>query len=209
MFGPRAGAFALGASCVLALAASAVSLAQQEDSEDAGTEDAAPLREQPRNPSIESGVAFVNLNRIFQESSYIDARLAEVNSEFTAREQELEQKVEELAQMREQHSRDRLTMTVAQRSEVTDRINEMELEIQRENRNLSEDKRLRFDSAQRELERTVLETIQEVSANRENFIVFDLSTILFADKRLEITDEVILRLDEADPGEAAQPASDQ
>ena len=188
---------------VLCIAAVAVVHAQQDDS-GTGTENAP---DPPNNPSIEKGVAFVNINRIFSESAYIESEFDEVNSEFLAREEELEAKIEELRLAREKQSRDRLTMTVSERTETTEMINEMELVIQRENRDLSEDKRLRFDSIQRDLERFVLEKIQEVSAEKENFIVFDLTTILFADKRLEITDEVIRRIDESKAAEAEASTS--
>lgn len=164
--------------------------------------------ERPANPAIESGVSFVNINRIFKESAYIQAQLDAVNAEFSDREEALREMNEELIAARDEHSRNRLTMTAENLSAENERLNAMELEINREGRNLTEDKRLRFDSAQRDLERLVLETIQEVSAGRENFIVFDLSTILFADKRLEITDEVIVRLDETAAAMASESGSD-
>ena len=199
---------ALGSLCVFALALGGNALAQSATEEsEADDLDLANEALRPSNPSIERGVAFVSLNRIFKESKYVEARLSDVNSEFSEREQELEAKIEQLSQARETHSRDRLTMTAAERSTETDKLNELEIEIQREGRNLTEDKRLRFDSAQRELEIFVLEKIQDVSSEKENFIVFDLSSILFADTRLEITDEVIMRLDSLDP--ASEATSDE
>ena len=199
---------ALGSLCALALALGGNALAQSATEESGADDDALSAEAlRPSNPSIERGVAFVSLSRIFKESKYVEARLADINSEFSEREQELEAKIEQLRQSRETHARDRLTMTASERSTETDKLNEMEIEIQREGRNLTEDKRLRFDSAQRELEIFVLEKIQDVSSEKENFIVFDLSTILFADTRLEITDEVIIRLDSLDP--ASEPTSDE
>ncbi len=190
----------------LALSLSAPAFAQDGgDGEGDGGEEAA---ERPANPAIESGVSFVNINRIFKESAYIQGELDAVNAEFSDREEELRAMNDELIEARDEHSRNRLTMTAESISAENERLNAMELEINREGRNLTEDKRLRFDSAQRDLERLVLETIQEVSAGRENFIVFDLSTILFADKRLEITDEVIVRLDEAAAAMASDSGSD-
>lgn len=157
----------------------------------------------PTNLAIEKGIAFVNLARIFRESEYIAARRQAINAEFVEREQAISDKIDALQATRQKLDQERLTLTNAEIQEENSRINATEVEIQRETRDLADDKRLRFDAAQRELERRVLETIKEVSRTRESFIVFDLSTILFADARLEITDYVLELLDQEVPAEDA------
>lgn len=157
----------------------------------------------PTNLAIEKGIAFVNLARIFRESEYIAARRQAINAEFVEREQAISDKIDALQATRQKLDQERLTLTNAEIQEENSRINATEVEIQRETRDLADDKRLRFDAAQRELERRVLETIKEVSRTRESFIVFDLSTILFADARLEITDYVLELLDQEVPADDA------
>ena len=159
------------------------------------TEQAAPVPQLPANPAIQKGVAFVNLARIFKESEFIGSKRQLISEEFVELEKELEAKIETLEQRRQKQNKERLTLTKEQLQTEIDALNDMELEIQRTTRNLQEDKRLRFDVVQRDLEGIILETIQEISSSRENFIVFDLSTILFADASLEITEEVIQLLD--------------
>ena len=156
----------------------------------------AQSEDRPNNLAIEKGVAFVNLSKIFKDSSYVQAKREEIAEEFMDQEKVLEEKIKLLQADKEDLTKNRLTMTSAQIQDATDALNAREIEIKRETRDLTDDKRLRFDAAQRELETLVLEKIKEVSRNRENFIVFDLSTILFADARLEITDEVIKLIDE-------------
>lgn len=203
------------AAAALLLAAAAPLARAQEEAEPAAeaAEPAAaeqPAVRRPENPPVEKGLAFVNLARIFKESEHIAARRKEISAEFRDREQAIADKIDALQLARQTLDKERLTLTNAQIQEENDRINASEVEIQRETRDLADDKRLRFDAAQRELERAVLETIKEVSRGRENFIVFDLSTILFADARLEITDDVIGLLDEkmaaADQAPAETPA---
>lgn len=180
----------------------------QEDTEQREAEQPAAAEEgsssnRPSNLAIEKGIAFVNLARIFRESESIAARRQEINAEFVEREQAISDKIDALQATRQKLDQERLTMTNAQIQEENSRINATEVEIQRETRDLADDKRLRFDAAQRELERRVLETIKEVSRKRESFIVFDLSTILFADARLEITDYVLELLDQEVPADDA------
>lgn len=197
----------LAAAWLAACAATAPSWVRaQEDTEqrEAG-EPAAETSSsnRPSNLAIEKGIAFVNLARIFRESESIAARRQEINAEFVEREQAISDKIDALQATRQKLDQERLTMTNAQIQEENSRINATEVEIQRETRDLADDKRLRFDAAQRELERRVLETIKEVSRTRESFIVFDLSTILFADARLEITDYVLELLDQEVPADDA------
>lgn len=178
----------------------------QEDTEQREAEQPAedsPSSNRPSNLAIEKGIAFVNLARIFRESEYIAARRQAINAEFVEREQAISDKIDALQATRQKLDQERLTLTNAQIQEENSRINATEVEIQRETRDLADDKRLRFDAAQRELERRVLETIKEVSRTRESFIVFDLSTILFADARLEITDYVLELLDQEVPADDA------
>lgn len=178
----------------------------QEDTEQREAEQPAaesPAANRPSNLAIEKGIAFVNLARIFRESEYIAARRQEINAEFVEREQAISDKIDALQATRQKLDQERLTLTNAEIQEENSRINATEVEIQRETRDLADDKRLRFDAAQRELERRVLETIKEVSRTRESFIVFDLSTILFADARLEITDYVLELLDQEVPADDA------
>ncbi|MBF2735423.1 MAG: OmpH family outer membrane protein [Betaproteobacteria bacterium AqS2] len=185
------------AAALLLAAAAPLAQAQEADQEPAAeAAEEQPALRRPENPPVEKGLAFVNLARIFKESKHIAARREQISAEFTAREQAISDKIDALQVARQTLDQERLTLTNAQIQEENDRINASEVEIQRETRDLADDKRLRFDAAQRELERAVLETIKEVSRGRENFIVFDLSTILFADARLEITDDVIELLDE-------------
>lgn len=174
---------------------------EQREAEQPAAESPSPNR--PSNLAIEKGIAFVNLARIFRESEYIAARRQEINAEFVEREQAISDKIDALQATRQKLDQERLTLTNAQIQEENSRINATEVEIQRETRDLADDKRLRFDAAQRELERRVLETIKEVSRTRESFIVFDLSTILFADARLEITDYVLELLDQEVPADDA------
>ena len=188
----------LAVAMVFAIAPVTVAKAQDESGSAEGEQEPQAI-DRPANPPIEKGVAFVNLARIFSTSKFIEAKRTEINAEFADREKELEEKIVKLNEMREQQSRDRLTQTAEQRRAANDSLNELDIEIQREQRNLNEDRRLRFDGVQRDLEEFVLEQIQQVSFERENMIVFDLTTILFADARLEITDEVITRLDALDP----------
>lgn len=146
--------------------------------------------------AAEKGMAFVNLARIFKESIYVDSQRQKISAEFKDREAKLRQRIDALAAERDKLVAEQVTMTDQQIQELNERFAEEELSIQRDTRDLADDKRLRFDAAQRDLEQVVLESIQEVSREREDFIVFDLSTILFADSRLEITDSVIELLDQ-------------
>ena len=140
-------------------------------------------------------IGFVLLSKVFRESQYVANIRQGIDAEFVEREQALQAKIDEFTRLRENETS--LTQDVAAGDASVD-LDELEREIKREDRNLSEDKRSRYDEANREVERQVGETIQKVAASHQLFMVFELSSVLYAERRLDITDEVIAELDKLD-----------
>ena len=155
----------------------------------------APAQDSPAAPRFVDGMAFVILGRIFRDSQYIDAKRDQINAEFAEREGNLRRKIEELDNDRNGLEEDRLTLTAAQLDQKNDRIDLLNIEIKRETRDLEEDKRLRFDVTNRELEKEVFAAIEQVANEQGAYIVFELSSVLFAEKSMDITAEVIKLLD--------------
>ena len=141
------------------------------------------------------GIAFVILGRIFRESRYIGVKRDQVNAEFAEREDSLRKKIEEREKYRSGLDKDRISLTAAQLDEQTDRIEILNIEIKRQGRDLEEDKRIRFDAVNRELEKEVFATIEQVANRKNTYIVFELSSVLFAEKSMDITADVIELLD--------------
>ncbi|MCY4325142.1 MAG: OmpH family outer membrane protein [Betaproteobacteria bacterium] len=152
-------------------------------------------REDEDRPEILDTIGVVEISRIFRDSEYIGRNRDEVNAEFVERVEQLEQMNEQIAEKREQLDRDQLGMTAADRTALLEEIDQLTVRLQREERNLREDKRLAFDSRQRHLEKEVMEVIAELGSQKKLHMVLELNAVLIAGESLDFTDEVIAKLD--------------
>lgn len=135
-------------------------------------------------------MGFVRLSRIFGESDFVKQWHNDVNQEFTAREQDLQDRIAKFQKDKRSEGETAVQIVADGPS-----LAELEREIKRKDRDLAEDKRVRFEEANREVEKIVLKTIREIASQRKVYIVFELSTVLFAEKSLDLTDDVIVALD--------------
>ena len=152
-------------------------------------------REDEDRPEILDTIGVVEISRIFRDSEYIGRNRDEVNAEFVERVEQLEQMNEQIAEKRERLERDQLGMTAADRTALLEEIDQLTVRLQREERNLREDKRLAFDSRQRHLEKEVMEVIAELGSQKKLHMVLELNAVLIAGESLDFTDEVIAKLD--------------
>ena len=155
----------------------------------------AAAQEEEERPEILDTVGVVEISRIFRDSKYIGRNRDEINAEFVERTEQLEQMEAQMAEKRDQLERDQLAMTDADRTALLEEIDQLGVRFQREERNLREDKRLAFDSRQRQLEKEVLEAIAALASQKKLYMVLELNAILFAEESIDFTDEVIAKLD--------------
>lgn len=158
-----------------------------------------PALSQEERPEILDTIGVVEISRIFRDSKYIGRNRDEINAEFAERNKQLEEMNQQMTKKREQLERDQLAMTEAERTALLEEIEQINIRFQREERNLREDKRLAFDSRQRQLEKEVLETIAELASQKKFYMVLELNAILFAEESIDFTDEVISKLDAENP----------
>ena len=154
-----------------------------------------PAGAQEDRPEILDTVGVVEISRIFRDSKYIGRNRDEINSEFVERTEQLEQMNTQMVEKREQLERDQLAMTDSDRTALLEEIDQLSVRFQREERNLREDKRLAFDSRQRQLEKEVLEAVAALASQKKLYMVLELNAILFAEESIDFTDEVIAKLD--------------
>lgn len=145
--------------------------------------------------TVQPAIGFVHLSKIFNESTYVARMRDTINDEFAPREANLKEKAEQLTKLRDEQTRNRLTTTAATTATDADRIAELDREIKREDRDIAAAKRARFDEANAHVERTIKDTIEEVAAEAKVYLVFELSAVLFAETRLDLTNAVITALD--------------
>lgn len=144
-------------------------------------------------------IGFVLLSRVFRESQYVAKVRTDIEEDFSDREQALQAKITQFNELRSTRQQGQLTQVDLSQADAGSNITELEREIKREDRDLAEDKRSRFDAANIEVERTISKKIREVASERKIFLVVELSSVLFAEKRLDLTDDVIASLDQEDP----------
>ncbi len=158
-------------------------------------------------PELFEYMAVVDISRIFRDSAFIKQNRDEISASFAERDDNLRALIDEAEAKRESLSRERLSLTEADFAAQRQEIEQLDIRIQREDRNLREDRRLAFDARQRELEKIVLTAVQDLSRERGYYVVLELSAILFAEQSVDFTADVIAKLDAEQP--SVQQPDDQ
>ncbi len=158
-------------------------------------------------PELFEYMAVVDISRIFRDSAFIKQNRDEISASFAERDDNLRALIDEAEAKRESLSRERLSLTEADFAAQRQEIEQLDIRIQREDRNLREDRRLAFDARQRELEKIVLTAVQDLSRERGYYVVLELSAILFAEQSVDFTADVIAKLDSEQP--SVQQPDDQ
>lgn len=150
---------------------------------------------QEERPEFLKYVAVVDISRIFRESQYIKGIRNVIDESFIDRDRVFNQLVDQANSLREKLNREKISLTPEEVANLRQDIDLLEVQIQREDRNLREDKRLAFNTRQRDLEREVIEVINRIAAERRYYIVMELSSILFAEESIDFTEAVITIMD--------------
>jgi outer membrane protein len=158
---------------------------------------AAPAAQPPRPFPEGAKFAYVNVQRIAQESSEGKAATAKINALREKKEKELQERNTQLDAARKKLETSQSVIADAARQQQQKDIERLTLDLQR----ATQDAQAEVEELQRELQlefqRKLLPLIEEVRAAKQLLLVFSSldSGILAADTGLDITGEVIKRLD--------------
>ncbi len=158
----------------------------------------------------EGRVAFVNFERVYQESKVVIAVRDKINAKFKEREESLQEQNEELRAMQEELAKEELTLSETQKEARRSEIEQLGRQFERARRALLEDRGVMLQEQRRELDVKIAEVIENIAREQKYAMVLNPyltlpvsgnrtlthNILLFADPSADITGEVIARFDE-------------
>jgi outer membrane protein len=163
---------------------------------------------QPPRPFPEGAkIAFVNVQRIAQESAEGKGFTAKINALREKKEKELQEKNTQLDAARKKLETSSSVLSESARGAQQKEVERLQVDLQR----MSQDAQAEVEELQRDLQvdfqRKLLPVVEEVRAGKGLHLVLSMldSGILAADMGLDITGDVIKKLDSAPAAPAATP----
>lgn len=148
--------------------------------------------------SGEIKVGVVRLDRLLRDAPVALTAQKRIESEFSAREQEVVKLEKQLKSTQENYEKNAITLSESERRAKERDINEMAREVARKQREFREDLDLRRNEALKEVIARADQAIKQI-AEAEKFDLI-LQDAVFVSQRLDITDKVIKALGETKEG---------
>lgn len=157
----------------------------------------------------EDGIAYVNFDRVYQESKLVRQVRDSINANFKEREDGLRRQSEEIRGLTESIEKDKLTLSDEESEKRRIEIEQKERNFVRDRRALVEDRGVVMQERRRVIDTKIAEVVEEVARERgysmvlNPFLTLPLpgnrtlthNIILFADAKVDITDDVISEFD--------------
>lgn len=149
----------------------------------------------PISGAAEVKVGFVNVARVLDKAPQAEQARTRIEREFAPKDRNLVDQQKELRSLEDQLVRDGSVMTAEQRSKLEGDIRARRRDLRRLQEEFREELNLRRNQELGNLQRKVIEVIQELAkAEKYDLVVGD--GVLYAGERIDITDKVISRLKE-------------
>ncbi len=143
-----------------------------------------------QSPSI----AVIDMQRIMRESTAVRSIQQQIDQQRSLYQEELSRKENELREADEELARQRNILSSEafqqKRQELEQEVGILQREIQGQRESLDED----YSRAMREVEKVLIEIINDISEARDLDVVLNKATIVLARTELEITDPALERL---------------
>ncbi|MGC9457299.1 MAG: OmpH family outer membrane protein [Halothiobacillaceae bacterium] len=141
-------------------------------------------------------IGFVNSAVILDQAPQAEVARRELEREFSGREKQIIEAQQEAQALEERLSRDAITMSDSERARQERELNRAMRDLQRMQNEFREDLNLRKNEELGRLQRQVLETIQSM-AREEGYDLILAEGVVYAGDRVDLTDEVLDRLEAA------------
>jgi outer membrane protein len=146
-------------------------------------------------------IAYVNVQRLLQESPQAQAASAALEGEFAGRRRELEAQQKDLKAKEDKLEKDGAVMAENERRTAEKTLRDGQRELARKQNEFLEDLNVRRNEALGQLQRTVVQEIQTYSKTAGYDIV--VTDALYASPSLDITNQVLAALQARGKGAAA------
>jgi outer membrane protein len=137
-------------------------------------------------------IGYVNTQRIFRDAPAAVKAAKKIESEFSRRDQELQNIAKQLQTMQENLEKNAVTMNETDRRAKERELNDLSREFQRKQREFREDLNLRQNEENAAIIDKANKAIREL-AESENFDLI-VQDVVWANPRLDITDKIIKAL---------------
>jgi outer membrane protein len=139
-------------------------------------------------------VAFVNINRVMEQSPQAEASLSALEEEFAPRDAELVAERDALRRLQQRLERDTDIMGSEERLDLEREFRTRSREFKRAQDMFQEDLNVRRNDELARLQRLVHNVILEIAREQGVDLVVTERTVLFASDRIDITDGVLEEL---------------
>ncbi|MCI0507765.1 MAG: OmpH family outer membrane protein [Gammaproteobacteria bacterium] len=141
----------------------------------------------------ETKIGFVNAARVLEEAPQADAAREQLEKEFAPRDKEIVNMQNDLKKLEEKLARDGAVMSESERSKVERDVLSFQRDIKRKKEEFREDLNIRRNEAFERLRKRVFEVIVKI-AEEKKFDLIVSDGVVFASKRIDITNEVVEKL---------------
>ena len=147
----------------------------------------------PVSSMAETKIGFVNAARVLEESPQADAARKKLEKEFAPRDKEIVEMQKELKGLEDKLSRDGAIMSQTEQRKLERDVLSQKREIKRKKEEFREDLNIRRNEAFEKLRKRVFEVIVAI-AEQKKFDLIVSDGVVFASKRIDITNEVVEKL---------------
>lgn len=141
----------------------------------------------------ETKIGFVNAARVLEEAPQADAARKQLEKEFAPRDKEIVKMQEGLKKLEDKLARDGAVMSDSEQRKLERDVLSTQRDIKRKKEEFREDLNIRRNEAFERLRKRVFEVIVKIAQDKKfDLIVSD--GVVFASKRIDITNEVVEKL---------------
>lgn len=138
-------------------------------------------------------VGFVNTSRVLKEAPQAEVARKKLESEFAPRDKKIVAMQKKLKSLEDQLARDATVMSDPARKKLERQIMSDKRDIKRSREEFTEDLNIRRNEELNKLQKLVYDTIVAI-AKEQNFDLILGDSVLFASKRIDVTEQVLSRL---------------
>ncbi len=140
-------------------------------------------------------IGFVNIIQVMEQAPQAETAREALEQEFSGRDAKLTAERDAIVELERKLQTDGEIMSPEQRDELESAIARRKLDFNRDREELKEDFDIRRNEELSNLQRTVYDVIVQV-AKSENYDLMVTERVLYASKRINVTDEILARLRE-------------
>lgn len=155
----------------------------------------------------QASIGYVDMKRLLDEAPQVDAGRAKLSREFESRNDELKAMEKRLESMEDRLQRESAILTEEQRINLEWEIRSLRREINTTRQQLTDDLNIRLNEELARVDDEIQKAIR-VIAEQQGFDLILSSPVEYASPRIDLTDQVLLRLREQFQRRQASSASD-